>query len=79
MWYLVAYLFVKLAALGASSAADFATLRKCDSWLTLPDHDQNPQLTELAEAGVCPWARLAYGLGSCLVFAPLGSLATAWP
>ncbi|CAK9114049.1 unnamed protein product [Durusdinium trenchii] len=69
--WLVFYLLVKLVALAASGLADFWTLRKCDSWLTSPERNTSPneQLTELAEAGVCPWARLAYAVGSCMVVA----------
>lgn len=67
--WLVYFLFLKLIALGSSSVADFFTLRKCDSWLTSAERSvqDNLQLTKLAEAGVCPWARLAYGLGATVV------------
>lgn len=67
--WLVFFLVAKFVALGASSVADFMALRKCDSWLTSPERmvQDNEQLTKLAEAGVCPWARLAYALGASVL------------
>ena len=32
----------------------------------------NLKLDRNCQAGVCPWARLAYAVGSCMVVAPLG-------
>eukprot|EP00440_Ansanella_granifera_P017303 gb/GFBE01018792.1/.p1 GENE.gb/GFBE01018792.1/~~gb/GFBE01018792.1/.p1 ORF type:complete len:254 (+),score=53.46 gb/GFBE01018792.1/:1-762(+) len=67
--WLVYFLFVKLAALVTASVADYWTLRKCDSWLSSTEHltTENEQLTVLAEAEVCPWARLAYLVGSSII------------
>eukprot|EP00931_Biecheleriopsis_adriatica_P009530 TRINITY_DN110607_c0_g1_i1.p1 TRINITY_DN110607_c0_g1~~TRINITY_DN110607_c0_g1_i1.p1 ORF type:complete len:253 (+),score=45.35 TRINITY_DN110607_c0_g1_i1:74-832(+) len=66
---MVLYLFAKVTGLAAASAADYWTLRMCDSWNSSVDHEavNNIQMSKLAEAGVCPWARLAYLFGSCTV------------
>ncbi|CAE7615905.1 unnamed protein product [Symbiodinium sp. CCMP2456] len=67
--WLVYYLGVKQVALLATSIADYSTLWKCESWPTSSERarETNEQLLQLAEAGVCPWARLAYIVGSLMV------------
>eukprot|EP00418_Pyrodinium_bahamense_P077335 CAMPEP_0179055536 /NCGR_PEP_ID=MMETSP0796-20121207/23352_1 /TAXON_ID=73915 /ORGANISM="Pyrodinium bahamense, Strain pbaha01" /LENGTH=256 /DNA_ID=CAMNT_0020752193 /DNA_START=211 /DNA_END=981 /DNA_ORIENTATION=+ len=59
------WLAIKIVVMLAVAIADYWTLRKCDSWLNLPEHltANNVQLDALAEQHVCPWARWAYAIG----------------
>merc|ERR1719203_1618299 len=43
-------------------------LKKCDRWLTNPEHltDHSEQMDALARQEVCPWARWSYTIGACI-------------
>jgi len=71
------FLLVKLAAMLATMVADYAELRKCDSWLQTseylnPDGDafatRNVAMDGLARQNACPWARWAYLIGFAIDF-----------
>lgn len=80
VYWLNRFLVVKIVADIVTRCADYYTLRQCDSWLDSTSRQgevgyghaglnwvsSNPQLSSLAEAHVCPWARWAYLLGAAL-------------